>query len=423
MSIAQQRQSYANWAGNEQCRPQQIVRPADEAEVVEAVKAATRAGQRIRVTGAGHSFSAVCMTDGVLLDMDRMKGFVSTDAETRRATLLPGTRIRELGDPLWDAGLCLRNQGDIDAQHIAGAIATATHGSGLRLQSFSGAVRRFRVVLASGEAVEVTESDADLMAALRVSVGMIGVVTEVELAVRNAFAMGEHLEFWSLDEVLARWDDEMANRRHFSFFWMPYSDSPDTLFMDYPEGMDMADRAMVKLYDEHPVSVLDPGTRDAGTAATAGYIRLDRPYRIYPDPDFQGEIVNRELEYFVPFERGKEAFLALRSMIHADYPDDRFPVEVRSIAADDGWLSPFYERDSIAISICGHERNDYRGFLAAVARTLDPFDARPHFGKIFYQDRDRLAQVLPRHADFCRLRKQLDPAGTFLNDQLAPLFG
>lgn len=415
MSLADQQQTYQNWAGNEQCRPQRIVPAADEAEVVEAVRAAARTGERLKVTGAGHSFSAIHMTDGVLLDLARMNGVVACDAAAQRATLLPGTRIRDLGDPLWAAGLCLRNQGDIDAQHIAGAIATATHGSGRRLQSFAGSVRRFRVVLASGEVVDVTEDDAELMGALRVSVGMLGVVTEVELAVREAFAMGEHLEFWPLEEVLARWDEEMAQRRHFSFFWMPFADSPDTLFMDYPEGMDMGDKAMVKLYDELPLDALDTGP--------AGYTRLDRPYRIYPDPDFQGEIVNRELEYFVPFERGRDAFLALRSLIFNEYPGDRFPVEVRAIAADDGWLSPFFERDSVAISICGHEHNDYRGFLAAVARTLDPFEARPHFGKIFYQDRDRLAEVLPRHADFCRLRRRLDPGGMFLNDQLAPLFG
>jgi FAD/FMN-containing dehydrogenase len=358
------------------------------------------------------------VTDGILIGLDRINHLVPNPA-SRTVVTGPGTRIRDFGDPLWDAGLCLRNQGDIDSQHIAGAVATATHGSGLALQCFSASVTRFRVVQASGDVVEIGNDDSELLAAMRVSLGLLGVVTELELQVRDAFAMGEHLEFWTLPEVLDRWDQETANRRHFSFFWMPYSDSPDSLFMDHPEGVDMADRAMVKLYDERPLADLDA---PAVARAAGGYNRLDRPYRIYSDPDFEGEIVNRELEYFVPFERGRDAFLALRELILRDYPDDRFPVEVRTIAADDGWLSPFYERASVAISICGHERNDYRGFLAAVARTLDPFDARPHLGKIFYQDRARLTEVLPRFADFCALRRRLDPRGVFLNDALTPLF-
>ena len=420
MSLTEQHPIYSNWAGNEKCRPQRIVRATSEEEVVHAVRSATEAGEHLRVTGAGLSFSQVCMTDGTVLNLDAMNSIVRADPAANLVTTQPAVRIRDFGDPLWDAGLCLKNQGDIDAQHIAGAIGTATHGSGLKLQCFSASVRRFRVVLASGEVVEITEDNPDLMAAMRVSVGMLGVVTELDLEVRDAFALGEHLEYWPLEKVLSSWDHEMADRRHFSFFWMPYSDSPDSLFMDYPVGMDMADCAMVKLYDELPTSALNPANHPT---ASAGYTRLDRPYRIYPDPDFEGVIVNRELEYFVPFERGREAFLALRSLILDNYPNDKFPVEVRAIAADDGWLSPFYQQDSIAISICGHEDNDYRGFLADVAGTLDPFGARPHFGKVLYTNRQQLAKELPRHGDFCRLRKQLDPTGTFLNETLAPLFG
>jgi FAD-linked oxidoreductase len=418
MSLTDKGASWSNWAGNETCRPHQISCPASESEVADIVRRAARDGRRVRARGAGHSFSPLCLTDGILLGLDRINHLVP-DPASRTVVTGPGARIREFGDPLWDAGLCLRNQGDIDSQQIAGAVATATHGSGLALQCFSATVTRFRVVQASGDVVEIGSDDTELLAAMRVSLGLLGVVTELELQVRDAFAMGEHLEFWTLPEVLDRWDEETANRRHFSFFWMPYSDSPDSLFMDHPEGVDMADRAMVKLYDERPLADLDA---PAAARAAGGYDRLDRPYRIYPDPDFEGEIVNRELEYFVPFERGRDAFLALRELILRDYPDDTFPVEVRTIAADDGWLSPFYERSSVAISICGHERNDYRGFLAAVARTLDPFGARPHFGKVFYQDRARLAEVLPRFEDFCALRRGLDPQGVFLNDALAPLF-
>jgi FAD/FMN-containing dehydrogenase len=198
---------------------------------------------------------------------------------------------------------------------------------------------------------------------------------------------------------------------------MPAADSPDRLFMEYPDGLDMTDWSRVKLYDEMPASSLADGT------APPEQGRLDRPYRIYPDPDFQGEIVMRELEYMVPFDRGKEAFLALRDLVLEKYPDNKYPIEIRSIAADTAYLSPFYHQDSISVSICGHKYLNYREFLADVARTLDPFDPRPHWGKIHYMDKQRLQEAFPEYGRFESIRKRLDPSGAFLGPYLSPLFG
>jgi FAD/FMN-containing dehydrogenase len=417
VSVTDEHLPWTNWAGNESCRPQEIAFPRTEDEVSEIIASATRRGLPIRVVGAGHSFSTICLTDGVLISLDRMSGIVDADTGSKLVRVRSGTRIRDFGDPLWAMGLCLKNQGDIDSQHIAGAISTATHGSGIRQQCFSATARRFRVVLPSAEAIDVTEDNPELLAAMQVSLGLLGVITEVELKAREAFAIAERIEFWPLEEILARWDNEMSNRRHFSFFWMPAADSPDRLFMDYPDGLDMTDWARVKLYDELPASSVD----ERGSAP--GVDRLDRPYRIYPDPDFQGEIAMRELEYMVPFNRGKDVFLALRELVLEKYPDNKYPIEIRSIAADNAYLSPFYERDSISVSICGHKYLDYRGFLADVATTLDPFEPRPHWGKIHYMNRQRLQGAFPQYDRFLGIRERLDPSGTFLGPHLSPAFG
>jgi FAD-linked oxidoreductase len=419
MPDTNERLTWANWAGNESCHPREIAYPRSEDEVSEIIAAATRDRLPIRVVGAGHSFSPICPTDGVLISLDRMSGIVAADPAARRITLQPGTRIRELGDPLWDMGLCLKNQGDIDSQHIVGAISTATHGSGLRQQCFSATAKRFRVVLPSGEAINVAEDTPELLAAMQVSLGLLGVITEVEVEVREVFALAERIEFWPLEEVLSRWEDEMSSRRHFSFFWMPAADSPDRLFMDYPDGLDMTDRSRVKLYDELPATSLD----ERGSVHAVRADRVDRPYRIYPDPDFQGEIVMRELEYMVPAEQGKDAFLALRNLVLTKYPGNKYPIEIRSIAADEASLSPFHRRDSVSVSICGHKHLGYREFLADVARVLDPFDPRPHWGKIHYMDRPRLERAFPEYGQFLSIRERLDPSGTFLGPQLGPLFG
>jgi FAD/FMN-containing dehydrogenase len=406
---------WSNWAGNQQCAPQRVLHPSTEAEVQSAVAEAANQGLGVRVVGSGHSFSPLSVTDGVLLCLDRMTGVTAIDAARARVTVSAGTTIRQMGDPLWAARLCLKNQGDIDAQQIAGAIGTATHGSGAQQQCFSAMATKFRIVLATGEVREVTTEDPHTLAAARVALGMLGVVTEVELDVRDAFGLAETIEYWPVDEVLDRFDDEMAHRRHFSFFWMPYHESPRSLFMDWPSSVGPGDCALVKLYDEVPRVSLS-------AAPDPKFRRVDRPYRIYPDPDFEGTIVNRELEYMVPYECGKEAFLALRKLILDKYPEQLFPIEVRSIAADDAYLSPFYRRPSISISICGHEDKDYMGFLADVAAALDKFDARPHWGKVNFMTRDRMERLFPRLGDFEAVRQELDPTGTFLSPYLSTLF-
>lgn len=420
MTITVEPNTFTNWAENLTCEPATIVKPSNEEAVAKTLTDTAAAGGKVRIVAAGHSFSPISVTDQTLLSAEKLAGISNIDSDNAYVTCGPGTRIRELGGPLWEAGLTLQNQGDIDTQQIVGAMSTATHGSGLRNKSFSATTRRVRLVLPSGEPLDIGEGDPDLLAAARVSLGMLGVITEVEFQARKKFALGERLEFWSLEKLLDRWEDENANRRHFSFFWMPASDSPDRLFMEYPEGMDMADHSRVKLYDELPAEVLDGDVEDM--IKSEGFTRLDRPYRIYPDPDFQGEIMMRELEYMVPYAHGKDAFLALRELCLSKYPENKYPIETRFIQAEDAWLSPFYDRDSVSISICGHKPQDFMKFLKDVAAVLEPFKPRPHWGKIYFLDRDQVAAAFPKYADFVDIRRRLDPNGLLLNDELARLF-
>ena len=141
-----------------------------------------------------------------------------------------------LGPPLWDAGLGLANQGDIDAQQLAGAVATATHGSGVRLGSFSSTVRRMRMVLADGEVLEVQETQPELMQAAQVAIGMLGVITQLELEVAPAHRLRERVEHWSWEEAWARFDQCSRDHRHYSFFWIPTQESAALYNLDQSGG-------------------------------------------------------------------------------------------------------------------------------------------------------------------------------------------
>ena len=333
---------FTNWAGNQTFAPAAIVAPRSEAEVQAALRGATS----VRATGAGHSFTPLQATAGTLLAMDALHGIVGVDAAAGRVVARPGTPIGAFGPPLWDAGLALANQGDIDSQTIAGAVATATHGSGLELPSFSATLRRARLVLASGDVLEVGEDDPRLPA-VQVSLGLLGVLTELEVTAVPAYRMAERIEHWSWDDASGRLDEMARAHRHFSFFWCPSEGSGALYGLTAPPGARIADSCYVKIYDAVADGVPDSAVPDA---------RVGRPYTIYPtefDPNFH------ELEYFVPYERGREAIAAMRELMLARQPIAIFPMEVRTVAAEDAWLSHSYGRASLVISVSGQPGTDY----------------------------------------------------------------
>ncbi len=400
---------WTNWVGNRSFTPRHAAAPRREEEVAALVRRAGERGLGVGVAAAGHSFTPIVETDGLLLDLSALSGVLATDAGRKRAIALAGTRIRDFYEPLWGAGLALVNQGDIDTQQIAGAVATATHGSGTRYTSLSGVVRGMRLITATGEVRDIGEDEPGLLGAAQVAVGMLGVVTRVELEVTDAYRLKERVGLWPWDEVMGRWDELVRAHRHFGFFWLPTEES-GSLYNLSGHGRSMADKCYVKIYDE--------AAPDEPDDATPGR-RVGRCYRIYPmvyDANFH------ELEYFVPLERGPDALTAMRDLMLRSLPDSLYPMEVRTVGPDDAYLSPSYRTATTVISVSGKPGADYWGYLRSVDALLAEFDARVHWGKLHFLTRDRVRALYPRADDFIAIRRQLDPRGVFLNDHLRPLF-
>jgi FAD/FMN-containing dehydrogenase len=398
---------WTNWVGNQRFEAAHYAEPGDEDEVARLVGEASRRGVGVRVAGAGHSFTPVVQTDGLLLDLKAMRGVTAVDPAASRATALPSTLISDFYEPLWNAGLALRNQGDIDTQRIAGATATGTHGSGVAQPSLSASVAGLRVVTASGDVIEIDGSRPELLAAAQVSVGMLGVVTAVEMNVSPAYRLQKWVGYLHYDEVRRRFDELLAHR-HFSLFWLPTDASAALYLLETPDGESLVDHCQVKLYDD----ITD------GEEPRPGW-HAGRSYEIYPmvyDPNFH------ELEYMLPVEHGLAAMADVRRLMLERFPECIYPMEVRFTGADTAFLSPNYEADTCVISVSGEPGTDYGPFLRAVDETLEPYRARPHWGKLHFATRERVDALYPRAEDFRRLRRELDPQGMFLNDQLRPLF-
>ncbi len=400
---------WQNWGGNQSFDYVEAVVAASDDDVVAAVRGAAELRRGIRVAGSGHSFTPIVQTEHTLLDIVRLVGVTAADEATRRATVRAGTCLADVGAPLWDHGLSLANQGDVDAQTISGAIATGTKGSGPLFGSLSSTVRGVRLVNGLGEIVTIGEDRPDLLHAAQVSVGMLGVFLDLTLQCVPAYKLREQNAVLPFADVDARWDEFLSGYRHFSFWWLP-TDKSSAM---YDLGDLPRDHCVVKLLTEEPAGAADV---DGEPGARTG-----RAHLIYPDATTDARF--HELEYMVPAEHGRAAMDVVRDLMLTRHTDQISPVQIRWQQADEAFLSAQYRRDTVSVSVSGNPGTTYEPFLRDLDRELQQFDARPHWGKIHYLTRDRVEALYPEYEAFQQIRRDFDPHGIFLNPHLRELFG
>ncbi len=385
---------WSNWSGRLRAEPASIRAVSDEADISAAIRAAREAGQRVGIVGTGHSHSPLVPTEGVLLDVMELSGVVAVDPEAGHARVRPGTRIADLGAPLRAEGVALINQGDIDRQTIGGALATGTHGTGRALRNLSAGLLGARIALADGRVVACSANEEpELFQAARLNLGGLGVVTELTLAVRPAYRLQEKLWLEDLDDVLDRMDALVDATRHFEFFWMPGSR-----------------RAACKAIEETAADPVYPLAEEGK--------RLAWSYEVLANerPDKHSEI-----EYSVPREDGPACFRRLVEMLERDFPDLAWPLEYRTLAEDDVWLSTAYRRPTATLSVHqGIDAPDEPVFRASEA-IFKEFAGRPHWGKVHYRPGRELAALHARWGDWWRVRDAWDPEDRFLNPHLEAL--
>jgi len=403
---------WRNWVGNQSCVPRYRAAPESEAMLAEMVGVANRRGLNIRCAGSGHSFTPVVGTGGLLLSLGTMAGIRNIDMEKQRVTVAAGTRIGAVGNALKEVGLSLINQGDIDTQAVAGALCTGTHGTGARLSNMASQIVAMRLVQPDGSILAVDESDMDMLHAAQVSVGTLGVISELTLQAMPAYNLHERLWRDDFETCLERYDELAATHRHFGFFWCPTPESRHLYCLPDTSAVSTTD----KLADVCEMKVMD--ITDA--VPMEGYFeRIAYSSKIYPIeyvPNFH------ELEYAVPVEHGKNALRAVRELMLTKHPHCIYPIEFRFTAADPAWMSPFHQQDSITLSVSGGPGIDYWSYLRDVDAILRRYKSRPHWGKLHFLDTDDVTDLYPKAESFRALRRRLDPEGRFLNDHLRTLF-
>jgi len=420
-----------NWAGDLRWSPALLDRPSTQDELIAAVR---RTDMPLRVLGAGHSFTPLAVTGGHAIQLDGLSGLVSVDTVRHEATVWAGTRLRDLGPLLAERGLALENQGDIDSQAVAGALCTATHGTGARLGCISSQVLGMTLTTATGETLVLDrDRDGDRFLAAAVSLGCLGVIAQVRIKVRAAYRLRDVRRTLPLDECLARIEELSAAHRHFEFFWFPYSRWALTKTLDIVDedagGGDRMRSWLASMAVENLGLWLVCQTGRAMPRWIPALNRLcsrvlDEPehagpsHRIFPTPR---HVRFHEVEYAVPAARGPDCLREIRSFIEGRRLPVGFPLEYRLVAKDDLLLSPFHGRDSATISVMMFHPVAYRELFDGVEAIFRNHAGRPHWGKMHRARASSLRALYPRWDEFLKVREELDPEGRFLNPYLRDL--
>lgn len=413
-----------NWAANQDYGAAAIHHPDSVAEVQRLVAA----GRRVRAVGARHSFSAAGATAGDLLLLDRLKRVLEIDPEQRTATIEAGLRYEELNPVLEEAGWALANLASLPAITVAGACATATHGSGSQQQLLAAAVSALDLVTAEGDLVTLTRAqDGDTFRSALVGLGALGVVVRLTLDLVPTFLIRQTVyEGLLLERLIADFAAIMESA---------YSVS---IFTDW-RGPTIQ-RLWVKRHAEatHPAAdapffgALPAAQKQVlGTQATPD--RMTQQDGIAGPwherlPHFRAgaiAVVGDELqsEYFIDRQHAPAAIQALAALGEQLAPTLVIS-EIRTVAADNYWLSPFYQRESVGLHCTWQpDWSAVQAKLPLLEAALEPYAPRPHLGKLFTLPPAVVRSRLPRLVDFAALCQQYDPTGKFSNPFLHDLIG
>jgi len=432
---------WRNWSRAESVRPVRIETPSTPDAVQRAVQAAARQGLTIKAIGAGHSFTGIAVAEGVQLLLDRLSGVIAVDEASARVTLAAGTRLWQLPRLLAPYGLALQNMGDIDRQSIAGATSTGTHGTGGSFGGLATQLVGLTLVTGAGELLRISEREnAELLPAARLGLGALGIIVDVTVQCVPAFTLHAVERPEPLPEVLDGYLERSAAADHFEFYWFPHTG----VALTKTNTRLPADAPLRPLNplgrwfdDEVTANGLYRGLCALAAATPAVVPRLNRAAvrltgnREFTDASHRVFVTNRsvrfrEQEYALPRAAVPEALRELGRLIERRGWRVSFPVEVRSAAADDNWLSTAYGRETGYIAVHRYYREtspDRLEYFAEVEKIMVAAGGRPHWGKIHTRDAAYFAEAYPRFADFVAVRDRLDPERLFRNPYLDRVLG
>ena len=400
-----------NWAGNYTYRAEKLHRPTTIEQVQEIIANAAS----VHVLGSRHSFNDIA-DSWELISLENLPADVVVDHEAQTVSLGGGVKYGNLVKTLNDEGVALHTLASLPHISVAGAVATATHGSGVTCGNLGTAVAGLEIVTSSGEIIKASRGDPDFDG-LVIGLGALGAVTRITLHVQPAYEVKQRVFEGLSWKALYDHFDEITSCGYSVSIFTRWGETNDQVWVK--SRTDEPDRVEGDLFgagaatvDRHPIVELDPTPCTPQRGRPGLWSDRLPHFRMSYTPSSGEEI---QSEYLFPRRHAMGAIGAVRALADGIRPILQVS-EIRRVAADRLWMSMNYEEDSVGIHFTWKREPDaVQQMVAQIEDALTPFEARPHWGKIFHADAAAIALLYKRHSDFVRLVERLDPRGAFRN--------
>lgn len=407
-----------NWSGTVTFADSQTLAPSTTAELADIVAI----NPKVRARGSAHCFNAIADTDAISVTFENLPNELVIDKEKQIVTVSAGIKYGELAVALEERGWALHNMASLPHISVAGAIATATHGSGVGNGNLATAVRGLEIVLPNGSIKRITLESPEF-AGYVVGLGVAGIVIKVDLAIEPTFNIEQTVyRGMSRETYAANLDEIMSLAYSVSYFttwaaagggevWAKFrsgSVAPETLFESYPATS-----------NRHPLPGLNPEPCTEQMALSGPWhLRLPH-FKMEFTPSSGDEI---QSEFFVDRKDAPAAIAALEK-IAPQINEILWVTEIRAIASDGLWMSPHFQRDCIGIHFTWKKVDAVYEFVKIVEAVLEPFNYRPHLGKVYSASPEYIRSVMPKMDEFVWLVKEIDPENKFGNVMTNNLLG
>jgi FAD-linked oxidoreductase len=420
----------SNWSGSVKFNPQTCFSPKTESELQDFL-AAKKTGS-VRVMGSGHSFGPLIETKDTLINLDDLQGIINYEESSGDISFWGGTKLWKLNELLFEKGRNLENLGDIDRQSIAGTLSTGTHGTGIGLGTVSTQAKELTLILANGEKLILTP-DHEYFKAAQVSLGALGVMTQVKLKSLPAYCLSLVAKRELLSDCLTQLPELAKNNRHFEFFYFPYSQYAQAKYANISTGPsqkkgfgtwindyvveNLAFKALSELSRWIP-GLTVPVSKLCG-AAIGTVNKTHWAHEVFSTPRM---VKFQEMEFSVDVARMADTVRELSAMIEKKKIRVHFPIECRTVKGDDVWLSPAYGRDSGYIAVHMYKGMEFREYFDAAQSIFLNNGGRPHWGKMHFLGARELSKLYPKWDEFQVVREKLDPQQLLMNSFLKKIF-
>jgi L-gulonolactone oxidase len=422
---------WSNWSNRVKCHPSKLYQPSSESEIINLVSQANANSTSLRVAGSGHSFTELVPSREWLMNLKNYTGLTSINVKKGTATFRAGTQLSEVTESLFKKGFALENMGDIDKQSLAGALSTGTHGTGINFGVMSTQLTTINIVTPSRSLVQCTpDTNPELFKAAQVSLGSLGILTELTLELEPVYYLTEEFTKLPLETCLELIEELRANNRHFEFFWFPGTDTAIVKTLNKTsERNDLPDWTVGDIIENGLFDILcrignqvPAGVKWMNQLAAKGFSTSGRTgpgHRVFSSVR---SVRFNEMEYGVPAPEGPSVIRDLRELINRKHRGVQFPVEYRYVQGDDIFLSPANGMDRAFIAVHKFHKKSYKSFFRDCESIFTQYRGRPHWGKIHFRNAQELKNLYPEWDRFQSIRKTLDPKGILMNDHLRKIF-